>query len=100
MRQCQALFYAHSGNTALSRWMPWELGYFDAFNSNVAILPIVQAADQASFVGVEYLGLYPYVDVTGRVASSPGTLYLHRTASDYAGFDRWVSASDKLRPGV
>lgn len=100
MRQCKALFYVHSENTPLSRWMPWELGYFDAFNSNVAILPIVQSEGQTSFVGVEYLGLYPYVDVTGRIASAPGTVFLHRTASEYAGFDRWVSASDKLRPGL
>lgn len=100
MRQCKALFYVHSENAALSRWMPWELGYFDAFNSNVAILPIVQDAKQTQFVGAEYLGLYPYVDVTGRIASAPGAIYLHRNLNEYAGFERWMSAGDKLRPSA
>jgi hypothetical protein len=98
MRQCKSLFYAHSENATTSRWMPWEVGYFDGFNSNVAILPIVRGENQTAFSGVEYLGLYPYVDVTGRNLSSAGTLYLHRNAGDFAGFDRWVSSVDKLRP--
>lgn len=98
MRQCKALFYAHSENATTSRWMPWEVGYFDGFNSNVAILPIVRSEHQTTFVGTEYLGLYPYVDVTGRSLTSAGTLYLHRNANDYEGFDKWVSAIDKLRP--
>ena len=98
MRQCRALFYAHSENAATSRWMPWEVGYFDAFNSNVAILPIVRSENQSAFVGTEYLGLYPYVDVTGRTVSASGTLYLHRNADDYAGFDRWLLSTEKLRP--
>lgn len=98
MRQCKSLFYAHSENATTSRWMPWEIGYFDGFKSNVAILPIVRGENQTSFAGVEYLGLYPYVDVSGRTVSSAGTLYLHRNAGDYAGFDRWVLSTDKLRP--
>ena len=98
MRQCKALFYAQSENATTSRWMPWEVGYFDGFNSNVAILPIARSENQTTFVGTEYLGLYPYVDVTGRNISSAGKLYLHRNANKYAGFDTWVSSTDKLRP--
>lgn len=98
MRQCKSLFYAHSENATTSRWMPWEIGYFDGFNSNVAILPIVRSENQTSFAGVEYLGLYPYVDVIGRSVSSPGTLYLHQSAGRYAGFEAWVLSADKLRP--
>lgn len=100
MRQCRALFYLHSENATLSKWMPWELGYFDGFKSNVAILPIVQAEGRTSFTGVEYLGLYPYVDVTGRTSVVPGKLYLHRTANDFLGFENWAATSDKLRPVV
>lgn len=74
MRQSASLVYAHSVQSGASKWMPWELGYFDGFRSAVAILPVVQA-DEQSFVGQEYLGLYPYVDVTA------GTLWVNRGAA-------------------
>lgn len=75
-----------------------KLGYFDAFNSDVAILPIVEATNRTSFVGAEYLGLYPYVDVSGRDVVSPGMINLHRTPLESKGFDTWISTADKLRP--
>lgn len=91
MGQSHSLFYVHSKNASASRWMPWELGYFDGRNGNVAVLPIVDAAS-SRFHGEEYLGLYPYVDVTG------ATVYIHRDASTYKRFADWRQSSDKLRP--
>jgi hypothetical protein len=62
MRSCSSLVYAHSSSSGDSVWMPWELGYFDAFKSGfVWILPLVSEAD-SEFKGQEYLGLYPTVD--------------------------------------
>jgi hypothetical protein len=59
MKTSSCLVYAHSANAAHSVWMPWELGYFDAFNpSHVWILPLVSESD-SEFKGQEYLGLYP-----------------------------------------
>jgi hypothetical protein len=98
MKQSTSLFYAHSGNSTKSRWMPWELGYFDGFNGNVAVLPIVQSSGQGDYKGEEYLGLYPYVDLTGKTDSSPGTIYIHRNVKEYLNFDRWQKSSDKYRP--
>lgn len=91
MRQSRALFYVHSKNASVSRWMPWELGYFDGFNGNVAVLPIMENPS-SHFQGEEYLGLYPYVDVTGV------TVYIHRDRETFMRFSRWHSSSDKLRP--
>lgn len=31
MRQSSSLIYAHSNQSGTSKWMPWELGYFDGF---------------------------------------------------------------------
>lgn len=58
MRSCRAMVYATSSNAAASRWMPWELGYFDGRHeqSKVAICPVATGAD--SFQGQEYLGIY------------------------------------------
>lgn len=61
MGACHALFYAHSANSVSSKWMPWELGYFDGLGGRVAIVPFTETR-QETFAGQEYLGLYPYVD--------------------------------------
>lgn len=64
MRQSRSLIYVHSANSPGSKWMPWELGFFDGFRSAVAVLPIVQRTDE-TFKGVEYVSLYPYIDLHG-----------------------------------
>jgi hypothetical protein len=94
MKQCKSLFYAHSGNASKSRWMPWELGFFDGYNGNVAILPIVEQETTSAYRGEEYLGIYPYVDFTGT------TIYVHKNLSEFRSFDRWRENSDKLRPAA
>jgi hypothetical protein len=94
MKQCRALFYAHSNNATKSRWMPWELGYFDGFSGNVAVLPLVATNDQQSYIGEEFLGLYPYVDFTR------STIYIHRSITTYASFENWRAQADKLRPAA
>jgi hypothetical protein len=65
MNQSKSLFYATSKNSKNSRWMPWELGYFDGIrNKRVAILPINQNnTSSENFEGQEYLGLYFYVSI-------------------------------------
>lgn len=61
MRQSSSLLYIATDNSSQSKWMPWELGYFDGYSiGKVAILPILNSEDDA-FYGQEYLGLYPTV---------------------------------------
>ena len=62
MRQSASLIYVHTPQSPDSKWMPWELGYFDGFKPHfVWILPLVASYD-SEFRGQEYLGLYPTVD--------------------------------------
>lgn len=62
MRQSRSLIYANSPSTSTSKWMPWELGYFDGFRPEmVSILPLVENYD-SEWKGTEYLGLYPVID--------------------------------------
>jgi hypothetical protein len=59
MDHCETLLYASTTASPNSKWMPWELGYFDGKSSGkVGILPVLQSASD-TFVGQEYLGLYP-----------------------------------------
>jgi hypothetical protein len=62
MRHSESLIFATSSTSSQSKWMPWELGYFDGFKPDfVAILPLVQSV-ASDFSGQEYLGLYPYIE--------------------------------------
>jgi TIR domain len=62
MNHCGYLLYGSSRSSSNSKWMPWELGYFDGRRpGKVGILPVV-ASPGDPFVGVEYLGLYPLVE--------------------------------------
>lgn len=58
MRSCRSLVYATSRNASASKWMPWELGYFDGHHgqSKVTICPIEEGS--GSIQGQEYLGMY------------------------------------------
>ena len=62
MKQSSKLLHLATDNASSSKWMPWELGYFDGLKpGKVAILPLVDFVD-SSFQGQEYLGLYPALD--------------------------------------
>lgn len=64
LRSSSSLIFVTSQNSPSSRWMPWELGYFDGFKPDrVAVLPLVEAGGR--FRGQEYLGLYPVLEDVG-----------------------------------
>lgn len=87
MKQSRSLIYAFSDNGQQSKWMPWELGYFDALKSKAAILPIVASSVDESYRGVEFLGIYNYV------VNTSGTLYVHETLSKYVLYSAWLTGS-------
>lgn len=62
MKQSKSLIYVATENASNSKWMPWELGFFDGYSDgSVAVLPL-QDYEAQTFNGQEYLGLYPKVD--------------------------------------
>jgi hypothetical protein len=90
MRQCKSLVYVHTANSGGSKWMPWELGYFDGYNGAVAVLPVTRNRE-ASFEGQEYLGIYPYMDEAPSTGSAVEEIWVNegRTASRRWG--SWIS---------
>lgn len=96
MKQSKSLIYAHSNNSPDSKWMPWELGFFDGIRGTIAVFPIARTADE-TFKGQEFLGLYPYIDNT-----SAASLYVNRgkapqsslgqveLGKSYRGFKDWM----------
>ena len=97
MRQCRSLLYLHTENSSHSKWMPWELGYFDGRAGRVAILPVVED-DAEEFTGVEYVGIYPYLD---EMENKRGTLrlWVNRPGSRtvYAPLGAWLDDVSELQ---
>lgn len=82
MNRCMSLIYLTSLSAESSLWMPWELGYMDARTSKVAVAPILE--EDENFEGREYLGLYPYVDLTIE------TFYIHRNTNEWVNLKGWM----------
>lgn len=75
MAKCRCLIYAFSENATHSKWMPWELGYFDGLKGKVAVLPITQGV-KSCIVGSEFVGLYPQIQSGSLSLYEPRTLLL------------------------
>jgi len=120
MNQSKSLFFATSKNSPNSKWMPWELGYFDALkNKRVAILPIQKEENgfNNNFIGQEYLGLYYYVTLDTADKSLLGqvfgmeknafsdfvkrlqkqtTLYINKNLDSFIHFKEWLDGEEPL----
>lgn len=83
MKCCASLLYLTSASAGQSVWMPWELGYMDARTGMVAVAPILED-DEEEFKGREYLGLYPYLDLT------EDSFYIHRSVGSWVTFTEWM----------
>ena len=92
MKQCKALLYAFSENATNSKWMPWELGYFDGKKGIVAVLPISRTS-KSSFQGSEYLGIYFYIQINTISGTNNLALWVHETSTIYTLFNNWIEGS-------
>lgn len=90
MKSCKSLIYAFSENASTSKWMPWELGYFDALKGTVAVLPISKTS-KSSFTGSEYLGIYYYVQIATIIGKNETALWIHESQSKYTIFNSWLN---------
>lgn len=89
MKESTSLVYAFSENSSQSKWMPWELGYFDGIKGMVAVLPI-STRQSSSFQGTEYLGIYPYIDISTTKNSTTEHLWVNETTLKYVLFEEWL----------
>ncbi|MCG2462385.1 hypothetical protein K8352_16610 [Flavobacteriaceae bacterium F89] len=96
MKQCKALLYAFSENATNSKWMPWELGYFDGIKGTVAVLPISRTS-KSSFQGSEYLGIYYFIQIDTVSGTNKTALWVYETASKYIIFDSWLTGNKPIQ---
>lgn len=87
LKHSQSLIYAASINAAMSRWMPWELGYVDGHEQKCAILP-VGPNPQSTYRRSEYLLLYPYIsNINGKMQIQSSDLDIGET------LQHWIKPS-------
>ena len=98
MKKCKSMIYAFSKNSNLSKWMPWELGYFDGIKGKIAILPISSYLNNIdTFKGSEYLELYPYVTINKIQGSEKDTLWIRDNINKYVIIDSWIKGYNPIQ---
>lgn len=89
LQAARSLLCVAGGACRPSRWLPWELGYFEGLREKVAILPVKDHPTDA-FEGNGYLGLYPYclreLDQSGQER-----LWVQRDSGHYVAFELWLA---------
>ena len=93
MRHSSSLLYVYSSHSTTSRWMPWELGFFDGLKGRVGVVPVVQSKKD-EFKGEEYIGLYPYVDQAVSTIKETQRLWINRAPNEYALLKLWAFGND------
>ncbi len=96
MKNCKSLLYAISNNSVVSKWMPWELGYFDGVNGKIALVPITESNDEY-LRGSEYLELYPVVKEYLIKGSDKNALWVYESefSNSYVILDAWINYDKK-----
>jgi len=85
MKSCKCLLYVYTEDSNHSKWMPWELGYFDGYKKKVAVVPIYNDIIER-YYGQEYLSLYPYLTKSG------DSLWIYtQDDSASAEFNHWIN---------
>lgn len=96
MRNSRTLLYVYSKHSKQSRWMPWELGFFDGLKGDVGVVPVTTSQEE-KFKGEEYLNLYPYVDIEKAASSSDAYLWINKTLGNYARLDLWAKGAEIIK---
>lgn len=90
LESCRSLFYAFTPQAAESKWMPWELGYFDGLKHKAAVLPISHL-EQDDFKGTEFVGIYNYIAREKAKNSERDYLWVHESKDIYVRYDYWLT---------
>lgn len=86
----KSLLLSISTNAALSKWMPWELGYVDGNTNKCAIIPVSNERNLPKyFKGTEYLLLYPFIKKV-KTENGIDKLWVIESEFGYSIFDTWI----------
>jgi hypothetical protein len=90
LHSSKSLLLAISVDAALSKWIPWELGYVDGHTTNCALIPVSKSTVPTnSYRGVEYLSLYPFITKVQDV-NNIQRLWVVEEARRYTTLQSWL----------
>ena len=90
LKSSTTLLLAVSVNSAISKWVPWELGLVDGSTQKCAIIPVSKSAPAPnSYIGMEYLTLYPFIKKVSTTKSRE-RLFVIEAPLKYIIFDEWL----------
>ncbi|ERG68203.1 MULTISPECIES: TIR domain-containing protein [Exiguobacterium] len=96
MNNCKTMLVAYSESSPESKWVPWEIGYFDSKVGRIAILPITKTyTNSEEFIGQEYLSLYSY-GVHGTNENGEITIWIQDNPNKYIDLARWVTGNEPI----
>lgn len=96
MKKCRTMLVAHSEASPNSKWVPWEIGFFDAHSSRVAVMPISENLTYSEeFEGQEYLGLYSY-GVHGSDKIGRTRIFIQDSPTKYVDLFDWVQGKNPV----
>jgi hypothetical protein len=98
MRSSKSMIFITTKNSSESKWMPWELGYFDGHRKAlVGILPVMNSEND-NFNGQEYLGLYPKVERLPLATGEGKDLFIVETSRrGYRNLDAFATGATAIR---
>jgi hypothetical protein len=100
MNNCKTMLVAYSESVPESKWVPWEVGYFDSSKGRIAVIPIAKTdSSSEEFGGQEYLGLYSYA-VHGKSQSGNEMIWVQNNPKEYIELPKWVNGSEPYVRGA
>lgn len=98
MDKCKGLLYLHSKSASVSKWCPWELGYFSGKkNFRCASLPLKEYEND-SFPNQEFLELYPYTDYVNEKDTGKGEFWINeRETGKYTSLKSWLNGAKLVK---
>lgn len=97
MKNSKSLLLAVSTNATMSKWMPWELGFVDGKTDRCAIIPVSKDnLSHTSFNRVEYLKLYPYIEIAVIKGTNTYKLWVYDDDNSYVIFDSWITGFNPI----
>ena len=100
MQSSRSLLLGISENAAVSKWMPWELGYVDGHTKACAIIPVTKKQTSPnSYRAVEYLSLYPFIS---KKSDNQGKdrLWVIEEADSYIVIEDWIIGKKPFKRNV
>lgn len=97
LKNSKSLLLAVSSNAAVSKWMPWELGFVDGNTNRCAIIPVAKDNSTLySFKRTEYLLLYPYIDKE-TIMDGDEELWVNERSDTYVLLKSWINGSNPYK---